>query len=208
MDNPWKHISLSDYENHMSLGSVLQLQALNSMMKEQLDSFEADSVMILGAAGGNGLEHVDSKKYHKVYAIDINKEYLDELHHRLGDMDGVLECICVDLTDEALVLPHADAVVADLLIEYIGYECFCKVLKLVHPKYVSCGIQINTDNGFVSESPYLHAFDGLESVHHQMDENVLCMQLSSIGYESIGSFTNSLPNGKRLTRIDFKLAVH
>ena len=33
--NPWKKILLSDYENHMSLESVAQLQALNRIMKEQ-----------------------------------------------------------------------------------------------------------------------------------------------------------------------------
>ncbi len=29
MSNPWKDISLSDYENHMSLDSVMQLQSMN-----------------------------------------------------------------------------------------------------------------------------------------------------------------------------------
>lgn len=32
MVNPWKEISLSDYENHMSLDSVRQLQSLNLTM--------------------------------------------------------------------------------------------------------------------------------------------------------------------------------
>ena len=31
--NPWEGISLSDYEKHMGLESVRQLQALNEMMK-------------------------------------------------------------------------------------------------------------------------------------------------------------------------------
>ncbi len=34
--NPWEEISLSDYENHMSLDSVKQLQAMNEMYSEQL----------------------------------------------------------------------------------------------------------------------------------------------------------------------------
>ena len=29
MKNPWEEISLSDYENHMKLDSVMQLQAMN-----------------------------------------------------------------------------------------------------------------------------------------------------------------------------------
>ena len=35
--NPWEEISLSDYENHMKLDSVMQLQAMNEMMKDQFD---------------------------------------------------------------------------------------------------------------------------------------------------------------------------
>ena len=33
MKNPWEEIRLDDYENHMSLESVRQLQAMNGMMK-------------------------------------------------------------------------------------------------------------------------------------------------------------------------------
>ena len=36
MNNPWEKVKLSDYENHMALDSVRQLQALNQMMKGQL----------------------------------------------------------------------------------------------------------------------------------------------------------------------------
>lgn len=41
MTNPWEEISLSDYENHMSLDSVQQLQVMNRMMKEQFDAYPA-----------------------------------------------------------------------------------------------------------------------------------------------------------------------
>ncbi len=64
MQNPWNTITLSDYENHMKSDMVMQLQALNCMMKEQLNTFPAHSAMILGIAGGNGLEHLDTKQYH------------------------------------------------------------------------------------------------------------------------------------------------
>ena len=62
MNNPWKDISLSDYENHMAMDSVQQLQAMNQMMKGQLNQYDVQSAMILGIAGGNGLEHVDTEK--------------------------------------------------------------------------------------------------------------------------------------------------
>lgn len=34
MENPWKFIKLSDYESHMALGTVMQLQVLNRIMKK------------------------------------------------------------------------------------------------------------------------------------------------------------------------------
>lgn len=58
MNNPWKDINLSDYENHMALDSVWQLQEMNQMMKGQLNQYDIQSVTILGIAGGNGLGHV------------------------------------------------------------------------------------------------------------------------------------------------------
>lgn len=100
-------------------------------------------------------------------------------------------------------LPYAELLVANLLVEYIGYECFQRVVKLVKPKYVSCIIQINTEKSFVSESPYLHAFDRLDEVHHQMEENALISHMREIGYTKELMKERTLPNGKKLVRIDF-----
>lgn len=203
MDNPWKTIGLSDYENHMKLDTVMQLQTLNDMMKQQLNAYPVKSVMVLGVAGGNGLEHID-KKYSAVYGVDVNPEYLREVQKRYDHLGGVLKCLCVDLTTESSELPEAELVIANLLIEYIGYKCFGEVIKQVKPEYVSCGIQINTDEGFVSDSPYLHSFDGLNNIHHQMEIGELTGCMGNIGYDRICVSEYPLPNGKKLVRVDFK----
>lgn len=65
MKNPWEGIELSDYENHMKLDSVMQLQSLNMMMKRQFNQYQIETVAVLGIAGGNGLEHIDTKKLRK-----------------------------------------------------------------------------------------------------------------------------------------------
>ncbi|MDE6539940.1 MAG: class I SAM-dependent methyltransferase [Ruminococcus sp.] len=124
MDNPWKSINLLEYENHMKLDTVMQLQTLNSMMKEQLNTYSLDSVMILDVAGGNGLEHIKTEKYKTVYSVDINSEYLQEVKKRYSNLDGIMKCICIDLISETDKLPLCDFIIANLLIEYIGYECF------------------------------------------------------------------------------------
>ena len=58
MSNPWEEISLDDYEKHMSLDSVRQLQALDSIMKKQFAAYPVETAAVLGVAGGNGLEHI------------------------------------------------------------------------------------------------------------------------------------------------------
>lgn len=205
MKNPWEEIPLTDYESHMKLDSVMQLQAMNGMMKGQFDTYPISSVMILGIAGGNGLEHISKNKFKKVYGVDVNRSYLKEVIHRYSDLNGILECICVNLIDEADKLPKADMVIANLLIEYIGYKCFQKVIQCVNPKYVSCIIQINLEDNWVSDSSYLHVFDGLEQVHHQMEEQTLEQAMLEINYCAIKTLEHMLPNGKKLVQMDFRL---
>ncbi len=202
--NPWEEISLSDYENHMSLDSVRQLQAMNEMMKVQFEAYPVKTAMVLGIAGGNGLEHVNPEKYSKVYGIDINESYLDAVKKRYSGLQGILECLRIDLTCEADKIPEADLIIANLFIEYVGYDAFKKSVLKSGVEYVSCIIQTNTDNNWVSDSPYLHAFDGLDAVHHQMDENELIKVLCEIGYESVKTDVYPLPNGKKLVMLDFK----
>lgn len=204
MKNPWEEIPLADYEKHMKLDSVMQLQAMNEMMKGQFTAYPVSSVMIFGIAGGNGLEHIQRDRLKKVYGVDINVSYLKEVIQRYPELDGLLECLRINLIDEADKLPKADMVVANLLIEYIGYKCFQKAVKRVDPKYVSVIIQINTNDGWVSDSPYLHVFDGLEQIHHQMDKSSLEKTMLKIGYHAIKSLEHMLPNGKKLVQIDFE----
>ncbi len=204
MKNPWEEISLSDYENHMKLDSVMQLQAMNEMMKGQVNAYSVTNIMILGIAGGNGLEHISKDKYEKVYGVDVNSDYLKEVAHRYSYLDGILKCLCINLINETDKLPKADMVVANLLIEYIGYEYFQRAIRQVNPKYVSCIIQINAEGNWVSESPYLHVFDGLEQVYHQIEEHTLKKTMLEIDYHTIKTLEYVLPNGKKFIQIDFK----
>ena len=203
--NPWETISLSDYENHMSLDSVKQLQAMDEMMKTQFEGYPVTTAMIFGIAGGNGLEHVNKDKYKKVYGIDINRDYLDAVKERYSDMADILECLRIDLTFESDLLPKTELVIANLFIEYVGYEAFKEGILKSEAKYVSCIIQINTDEEkWVSESPYIHAFDCLDSVHHQMEEQALTMAMNEIGYRPLKKDEYPLPNGKKLVMLDFE----
>lgn len=203
MSNPWEEINLNDYESHMSLDSVHQLQAMNEMMKEQFYTYPAESVMILGIAGGNGLEHIDTDIFKKVYGVDINHKYLMECEKRYPGLNEIFIPICADLTDSAVQLPAAQLLLANLLIEYIGYDCFKNAVKAAAPQYISCIIQINLDASYVSDSPYIHTFDRLDEIHHQMEENALINAMNEIGYRENMQDERPLPNGKKLVRLDF-----
>ena len=143
------------------------------MLRKKTDINEElhGNVMILGVAGGNGLE--------------------------------------VDLITEYEKLPKSDYVIADLLVEYIGYKAFQRVIRQVDPEMISCVIQMNPktaeneNSEWVSDSPYLHAFDGLDEVHQQMEEDALWRCLKELGYDEVDAFNTPLPNGKYLLRIDF-----
>ena len=205
MSNPWEKISLDDYEKHMSLDSVRQLQAMNAIMKEQFSAYPVDTATVLGIAGGNGLEHVRKDKYRNVYGVDINGNYLRAVAQRYTKLSGVLECLQIDLMNEAEKLPQSQLLIANLLIEYIGYGAFQRAVLQTAPEYVSCVIQINTDEKqWVSESPYLHAFDRLDEVHHQMEEAALTAAMNEIGWSLILQESCSLPNGKAFVRLDYK----
>lgn len=203
MGNPWEEINLEDYENHMQLKSVMQIQVMNEFMNDQFYRYSVNTIMVLGIAGGNGLNHIKSDKFEKVYGVDINKDYLDECVKRYSELKDVFVPIHADLSDENISLPQSDLVIANLLIEYIGYKYFQNVVKRTEPEYVSCVIQVNLDDSFVSDSPYLHVFDRLDEVHHQVDREGLMKAMNEIEYNLIYEEEKALPNGKCLLRLDF-----
>ena len=72
------------------------------------------------------------------------------------------------------------------------------MIRQANPRYVSSIIQINTEENWVSESPYLHVFDGLEQVHHPMEEHALEQSMLEIYNHPIKILERMLPNGKKL----------
>ena len=202
-DNPWKEMKLSDYEGHMNLESVKQLPVLRLMLKDQLEAFDIQRAMVLGIAGGAGLEHVAENQMDKLYGVDINDGFLAECHERFKNLYPMLELINADLMDEDCEIPMADLVICNLVAEYIGYEALFGAVCKANAKYVSVVIQVNKEQGFVSDSPYLKAFERLDEVHCLMEEDVLISKMKNEQFELLYKKTEDLPNGKILVRLDF-----
>ena len=204
MSNPWKTIKLSDYEGHMNLESVKQLPVLRQILKSQLSSYTIESALILGIAGGAGLEFVEEGQLNKLYGLDINEEFIEECKARYGYLVPMLELINCDLMDRNYQLPQADIVICNLVAEYIGYESLAGAIEKVKPEYVSCVIQVNMNNNFVSDSPYLKSFERLDEVHCLMEEDVLKQKMKECSYVLLDKLVENLPNGKLLVRLDFQ----
>lgn len=201
--NPWEKIALDDYEGHMSLPNVKQLQVLSQIMKEQIDEYAIRTLAVLGVAGGNGLEHVAPEKINLVYGIDVNEEYLNACKKRFSELKDHLVLMKLDLLDETQKLPPVDLVIADLLVEYIGVDLFTRHISASGPAYVSCAIQQNEKESFVSESPYTNVFSGISELHSDIQPDSLSESLEKAGYAQVLSKKYSLPNGKSLVRLDF-----
>jgi hypothetical protein len=202
--HPWQSIQLSDYEAHMSMDDIRQLQTLNDSMREQLQCYRTETIIILGVCAGNGLEHVDTSITRILYGVDINTDYLRMAslrHHGLSDIFVPLAC---NVAQEAEKLPHAQLVIANLFVEYIGYEAFKHAVTCIDPSYVSLIIQQQTGDVFVSTSPYQDAFSHLQEILHPITEEGIISALKAIDYCYCFRKQMDLPNHKYFVRLDFK----
>lgn len=204
MDNPWLNISLDDYENHMAYATVKQLQTLSDLMQDQILDNPSERILIMGIAGGNGLEWIDANRVEAVYGIDINPDYLAACKKRYPELGAILELLQIDIRDESIALPSAQLVIADLFIEYVGLDAFCKAITQIRPQIVSCVLQSEGENdGIASTSPYMHAFDGLDGLISDVSLNQLIIKMDEIGYTLNVHDDVRMANGKVLIRADF-----
>ncbi len=202
MNNPWKEVPLDVYEGHMTLDTVAQLQALDSLYEERLAAYPKSSVAFWGVAGGNGLRHIDPARDVAVYGVDINGAYLDACRNRYPGLAGKLMLIAADLS-RPVKLPYAELIFADLLIEYIGIPTFIARVQACKPRILCCTVQRNLAETFVSPSPYADAFAGVSSLHTDIEEGLLTKSLDTIGYALLYRDEIPLVNGKQFLRLDY-----
>jgi hypothetical protein len=131
MKNPWLNVPLADYEGHMSSAHVQQLGALSDLFAEALAICRPESVAVLGIAGGNGLDRIDTKTTGRIVGVDVNPDYLAAVQQRYSDLRG-LELSCVDLVEARVELELVKLVHAALVFEHAGVDrCLDNALSLV-----------------------------------------------------------------------------
>ena len=201
--HPWLEIPLSIYETHMSQSQVGQLSTLNACMQDQLNTYVARTVTVLGIAGGNGLEHVDPKKISTLYGVDIIASYLKEAARRHPELETIFVPLCLDVTTQAQELARCDLLIANLVVEYLGYAAFLEAVQATRPTFVSVVIQLQEAETFVSESPMKSSFDCLETLLHPITAEGLGQEMDKNAYRLIHSQHIPLPNHKWFVRLDF-----
>ncbi len=115
----------------MASAAVLQTSALSDLFAEALALCRPASVAVLGVAGGNGLERIDSAVTQRVVGLDFNRSYLDAAQQRFHHLPG-LEMHCIDLTKEEAQMPPVQLVHAALVFEHAGVgRCLENAMALV-----------------------------------------------------------------------------
>jgi hypothetical protein len=204
--HPWLGIQLGVYEQHMSDPHVGQLQQLHDITRDQLETYPARAIGVLGVAGGNGLDLIDPERTDAVFGYDINASYLAACESRyrpaLGDRLHLIE----SNLDRSVRIERVDLLIANLIVEYVGVDEFVAfaAANAAAIGVLSCVIQRNDAAGFVSSTQYAASFDALASVSSDVDPETLHSAMSAAGFAAVGRREYPMPNGKTLVRQDFR----
>jgi len=202
--NPWLSIPLEDYERHMSHYQVGQSILLNSLTKKYLDETKPESVVFLGIAGGNGLEHIDNSVTKSVIGIDINQDYLNTALTRYKHTIPSLQLVNLDIVKNSGSFFEVDFIWAALILEYTGIDkvlVFCKN-NIRKGGHLIVSIQSNNNKQSVSPT-------GIESVKKAgeifsiVNPEELLNKSTGAGYNLIAKEENVLPNGKSILTFHF-----
>lgn len=197
MLNPWLAVPLREYEQHMDSPEVGQLGTLSELFAEALARCSPSSVALLGVAGGNGLDRIDSGIASRVVGVDLNPEYLEAVRRRYSHLSG-LELYCVDLSEQRLSLEPVHLVHAALIFEHAGVDsCLENALAMVIPSgNLSVVLQLPAENGAAAvESPF-PSIQNLKPHFSLVSPEWLSEFLAGRGFRRSHTTTRKLPGGK------------
>jgi len=197
MANPWLNVPLADYEGHMNSPGVAQLEALSELFAEALKQCRPESVAVMGIAGGNGLERIDSSVTHRVVGIDINPAYLDVVRQRFGHMQG-LDLMCANLAEKIVTLPPVQLVHAALVFEHAGAgPCLDNALSMVgHGARLSVVLQLPSETEPGVGNGRFPSMQTLSAGFILIDPATLRETIEARGFRIVCESRRGLPAGK------------
>lgn len=205
MENVWNKIPLEDYEFHMQHNSVGQLHLLNDLTKKYLEKINPKTVLFLGIAGGNGLEHINNNSTTNVFGIDINQNYLDETKKRFNNKISNLNLLNLDISSSNTIqLTKANLVWAALIFEYVEIDkCFEFITNNIQDKgYLVVTIQVNNGVTSVSQTG-IETIKSVGEIFQLIEPKNLLSFAEKFGFVEIDFEENVLPNKKSLKTYTF-----
>jgi len=204
MDNPWKHIPLSDYERHMSDPSVGQSVVLQKIFRDQISAYQPASVTIFGIGAGDGMEVIDPLVTKIVTGIDVNGDYLKQCDDRYKRKDYSLQLIEADVNTTIIDMRPADLFIANLFLEYVERKKFLSLIReFGHAgTIISVTIQQNNGESFVSRTN-IPTLNDLARYHRDVDRDELIASMKESGCILLTEKKYGLPGMKEFIRCDF-----
>ncbi len=199
MSTPWLDIPLADYEEHMALPQVGQAQLIADQLAALLAVHRPASAAIIGCAGGNGFERIETLGIERVVGVDINPAYIEAARRRYGARVPRLALVTADIQSRATLFEPVDFIYAALLLEYVDLSRTMSSLR----RHCRSGgvlatlIQLPQDSvAAVSPSPYL-TLQSLGSVMQLMSAEALREHAEAAGFRHEACSTVESPSGKQ-----------
>lgn len=201
--SPWLNIPLSDYEGHMTAAQVGQLQILADVFADALRLTRPGSVLVLGVAGGNGLDRIDPAVTTRVAGIDIHPGYIEAARTRYPGA----ELHCLDLAQHpAEGIEPAALVHGAFVFEHAGTDlCLRNAVTLTSPGgTLSVVLQLpSTQTAAVAATPYA-SIQNLAGHFRLIDLAWLTARLAEDGLTLHHESRRDLPGGKALWHALFR----
>ncbi|MFZ5517058.1 MAG: class I SAM-dependent methyltransferase [Candidatus Zhuqueibacterota bacterium] len=205
MQNPWLKIPLSDYEAHMALPTVGQLELLAEAFAATLARRPSQSVALLGCAGGNGLDRIHPNSLKRVVGVDINPDYVSRVRERYGRIAPSLELFVGDLERDTFDFAPVDLVFAALIFEYVAAE---PALDRIRAMLTMDGLLVvilqlpSSESGPVTASPYASLASLTPWMKLAPPEDFI-RQAKESGFTLVGQETLQARGGKKFLMIEF-----
>jgi len=166
---------------------------LADQFAELIDQHGPASIAIIGCAGGNGLDRIDSGFLGRIVAVDINPEYIAAARLRHGRRLENLELHCADIQSERLQFDPVELIYAALVLEYVDIPSTSATLKRNLRPRGTLGIVLqlpHSDQQTVSASSY-KSLDKLASVLKLVAPEDLRAHAAAAGFSAARSVTMS-----------------
>lgn len=203
MQNPWLNIKHNDYDNHMT--EVGQAQVLSGLVKYCADKYLPEHFALLGCATGNGLEHINPDITNKVYAIDINQDFLHLTKEKFGEQINGLEIVKADIQNEELFIKNIDLFFVGLVLEYVDPTvALKKIIKtLNHNGILFIVLQKSNQTSFVSKTKY-KSLETLSTISKEVEEAEVDKYLKINSMELIRKEEIKLTESKSFITLEYK----